>query len=214
MSNPDGVLAAIDACLDDYELSDDAMRWAPDEPDPAPDDGLCPYCSHGLPLHLRDCDGFFVCSRSLYELPSCTACQEAQGLLQHSATALTEWIDRCSRDLFRSPLPSWQRAYLNIAEGETFVTAGEYVLTVERTATALSGFVGELQEAARAALGGLGKAFTPFFAATRSALHKGAYSGDRKHYRRCPTCNPRGFPKPLPINGHEYHRRQRRRNRR
>lgn len=29
----DGVLAAIDACLDDYAVSDDAMRWAPDEPD-------------------------------------------------------------------------------------------------------------------------------------------------------------------------------------
>ncbi|MFI6510088.1 hypothetical protein ACIBCT_20990 [Streptosporangium sp. NPDC050855] len=34
MSNPDGVLAAIDACLDDYYVSDDAMRWAPDEPEP------------------------------------------------------------------------------------------------------------------------------------------------------------------------------------
>ncbi|MFD9950899.1 hypothetical protein ACFWYW_59210 [Nonomuraea sp. NPDC059023] len=33
MSNPDGVLAAIDACLEDA-LSEDAMRWAPDEPDP------------------------------------------------------------------------------------------------------------------------------------------------------------------------------------
>jgi len=33
VSNPDGVLAAIDACLEDA-LSDDAMRWAPDEPAP------------------------------------------------------------------------------------------------------------------------------------------------------------------------------------
>ncbi|MEU6725527.1 hypothetical protein ABZ917_17610 [Nonomuraea wenchangensis] len=33
MSNLDGVLEAIDACLDDY-LSPDAMRWAPGEPDP------------------------------------------------------------------------------------------------------------------------------------------------------------------------------------
>lgn len=37
MSNPDGVLAAIDACLDDYYVSDDAMRWAPDEPEPEPE---------------------------------------------------------------------------------------------------------------------------------------------------------------------------------
>lgn len=32
-SSADGVLAAIDACLDDYAVSDDAMRWAPDEPE-------------------------------------------------------------------------------------------------------------------------------------------------------------------------------------
>lgn len=34
MNNPDGVLAAIDACLHDYDVGPDAMRWAPDEPDP------------------------------------------------------------------------------------------------------------------------------------------------------------------------------------
>jgi hypothetical protein len=39
MANPDGVLAAIDACLHDA-LSEDAMRWAPDEPDPTPGYGL------------------------------------------------------------------------------------------------------------------------------------------------------------------------------
>lgn len=69
MSNPDGVLASIDACLDDYELSDDAMRWAPDEPDPTPEDGLCPYCFHELSAHPQVWDGAFVCSRSLFDPP-------------------------------------------------------------------------------------------------------------------------------------------------
>ncbi|WP_162794819.1 hypothetical protein [Nonomuraea lactucae] len=36
MADSDGVLAAIDACLDDYAVSDDAMRWAPDQADPTP----------------------------------------------------------------------------------------------------------------------------------------------------------------------------------
>lgn len=36
MADADGVLAAIDSCLDDYEVSDDAMRWAPAAPDPTP----------------------------------------------------------------------------------------------------------------------------------------------------------------------------------
>lgn len=37
MPDADGVLAAIDSCLDDCAVSDDAMRWAPDEPDLARD---------------------------------------------------------------------------------------------------------------------------------------------------------------------------------
>lgn len=37
----------------------------------------------------------------------------------------------------------------------------------------------------------------------------------KRHRRRCAVCNPAGFPPPLCVNGHEYHRRQkaRRRNR-
>lgn len=34
MSNPDGVLDAIDSTLRDYSISSDAMRWAPDVPAP------------------------------------------------------------------------------------------------------------------------------------------------------------------------------------
>ncbi|HZX37996.1 MAG TPA: hypothetical protein VFF37_06620 [Streptomyces sp.] len=33
----------------------------------------------------------------------------------------------------------------------------------------------------------------------------------RRHRRHCRVCNPAGFPRPLPINGHEYHRRTRNR---
>jgi hypothetical protein len=35
----------------------------------------------------------------------------------------------------------------------------------------------------------------------------------RKHRARCHSCNRRGNPRPLPINGNEYRRRTRRRNR-
>ncbi|MFI7125966.1 hypothetical protein ACIBQ1_09750 [Nonomuraea sp. NPDC050153] len=125
MSNPDGVLDAIDACLDDYALSEDAMRWAPDEPVPA-----------------------------------------------------------------SMPVPSVEMltAFSAFAEG------------LARTATALAE--------------GIGNSLAPALKGMQTAFHKQARHGDRKHYRHCPTCNPAGFAKPLPINGHEYHRRQRRRNRR
>lgn len=58
MPDTDGVLAAIDACLEDIDVSHDAMRWAPNEPDPIPGqywhpleqkwlvwpEGACPSC--------------------------------------------------------------------------------------------------------------------------------------------------------------------------
>jgi hypothetical protein len=158
MSNPDGVLEAIDACLGD-SLSPDAMRWAPGEPDPT-------------------------------EQPAYTP-----GGVVWAGDAL-RWATTLS-----SP-------------HEVFVTAGAHTLALERAATALSEFAGEVQSAAQSALGAFGKAFAPFFTTTQAALHRAAHRDDRAHSRRCPTCNPRGFPKPLPINGYEYHRRQRRRNRR
>ena len=127
MTDTDGVLAAIDACLDDYEVSDDAMRWAPDEPEPTP----------------------------------------------------------------------------------TFSPA-----RIAANASAFVEAVNGMRCAAQAMLESFGKTFGPFLSATQSAMHRSVYSSDRKHARRCPTCNPRGFPKPLPINGHEYNRRRRARARR
>jgi hypothetical protein len=144
---------------DDYAVSDEAMRWAPDEPAPAEEP---PY---------------------------------APGSVVWSGDAL-RWATTLS-----SP-------------HEVFVTAGAHTLALERAATTLSEFAGEVQSAAQAAAGAFGKAFAPFFTATQAALHKAAHRDDRAHHRRCPACNPYGFPKPLAIDGHEYHRRQRRRNKR
>lgn len=103
MPDTDGVLAAIDACLEDYGVSEDAMRWAPDEPGPTamsagdyvPQAGgwpildplesivrplsaanwqLCPVCCHVLASHPADGTGTYFCSRSLTEPPSCRDC--------------------------------------------------------------------------------------------------------------------------------------------
>ena len=74
----------------------------------------------------------------------------------------------------------------------------------------LSAFTAMMTRAAEA-VGSVGKALSPLLDGARAAFHVVAYQGDRKHRRRCPTCNPAGFPKPLSINGHEYNRRRRRR---
>jgi hypothetical protein len=103
MPDADGVLASIDACLEDYAVSEDAMRWAPDEPEPtamsadnygpqangwpildplesivrpvsAAEWQLCPVCCHVLASHRADGTGTYYCSRSLTEPPSCRDC--------------------------------------------------------------------------------------------------------------------------------------------
>jgi hypothetical protein len=201
MSNPDGVLAAIDACLDDYALSDDAMRWAPEEPDPTEQTAYAPggvvWSGGGWPV-IRD---------------------EAADLLRWSTdiSPAREAIvtDSAFSELLRIRMPDSTgniHRVVSVAPGDRF--GGEYVLTLEPAAVALSEAMASMGRAAETALEGFGKAFGPILSATQAAMHKATYRDNRKHIRRCPTCNPRGFPKPLPINGHEYHRRQRRRNRR
>lgn len=163
MSNPDGVLAAIDACLDDYELSDDAMRWAPGEPDATPEDGLALW-------------GEYLNGDRLYR----TTTPPYEFVMRHGAPLV-------------APDVLQRLAVSPCVDGSAFVA---------------------IVRAAETALEGFGKAFGPVLSATAREMHRAAHRDDRAHYRHCPTCNPRGFPKPLPINGHEYHRRQSRRNRR
>lgn len=279
MSNPDGVLDAIDACLEDYELSPDAMRWAPEEPGPTPQS--VPLGGQ-LARFVEESTGLAVMDWQRHYLNVLTPAVEAGTLTWDSDLtppreaifdAISAELETPSRDgLLRITMPDASETchrVVSVTPGETpgefvltlepatedamgrvpdepdpapegsyapggvawsgdalrwaatlsparevFVTAGEYTLALERAATALSEFAGEVQSAVQAAAGAFGKAFAPFVATTRAALHRAAHEGDHVHRRRCPTCNPYGFPKPLPINGHEYHRRQRRRNRR
>lgn len=45
-------------------------------------------------------------------------------------------------------------------------------------------------------------------------MWRSTLSGSRQHRRRCRRCNPRGNPRPLPIDGRAYARRRRARVRR
>jgi hypothetical protein len=299
MSNPDGVLAAIDACLDDYAVSDDAMRWAPDEPDPTPES--VPF-GEQIARFAEQNTGFPVMDWQRHYLNALTPAVEAGTLTWDSDLtppreaifdAISAELETPSRDgLLRITMPdasetchrvlsmtpgeipgefvltlepanqdamgrvpdepdpapegsyapggvAWSGGRWPITrdepgdalEWETTVTptgqaiasalvptSGELLLIVmpdvEHAVSALSGIFNELRSAAETALEGFGKAFAPVLSATANGMHRAAYRDDRKHIRRCPACNPYGFPKPLPVNGHEYHRRQRRRSKR
>jgi hypothetical protein len=166
MANPDGVLDAIDACLEDH-LSEDAMRWAPDEPDPTP-----PF---------------------------------------RGVTAAHTFIDETGTAL-SAATAGWPVIRDDAADVLEWSTA--IVLTIEPAVTRFTEAMEGMRRAAETALAGFGETFAPFLSATQASAHRALYSNDWKHHRRCPTCNPTGFPKPLAIDGHEYNRRRRRRNRR
>lgn len=199
MTDTDGVLAAIDACLDDMDVSEDAMRWAPDEPDSTPK--RSPFAEH-----LAQ----FVEHYSDFRMPVWQ-----RHYLNAVIPAVEVAADLPARDgLLRINMPDSSESFhrvLSVTPGESL---GEYWLTIEPAVTVFTEAADRLRRAAETALEGFGKAFGPVLSATQAALHRGTYEGDRKHFRRCPTCNPAGFPKGMSIDRADYHRRQRSRSRR
>ncbi|MEV0994633.1 hypothetical protein [Nonomuraea sp. NPDC050202] len=212
MANPDGVLAAIDACLHDA-LSEDAMRWAPDEPDPTP-----PFrgvtASHtfideagtalsaaraGWPI-IRD-DAADVLEWSSVITPVREALVAAR--------ELADWASSPGDGLLRISMPDSSESFHRVVGVTPGEALGEYVLTLEPAVTAFSEFATGMRRAAETALSGFGEAFGPFLSATQAAMHSVAFRDNRKHYRRCPTCNPAGFPKGMRIDRSEYRRRRR-----
>jgi|GEM_PF-4388901 len=298
MTNADGVLASIDACLDDV-LSEDAMRWAPDEPDPTPES--VPL-GEQIARFAEQNTGFTVMDWQRHYLNALTPAVEAGTLTWDSDLtppreaifdAISAELETPSRDgLLRITMPDASETCHRVVSVTPGEIPGEFVLTlesatedavgripdepdpapeglyapggvawsgggwpiirdepsdalewettvtptgqaiasalmptsgellliampdVEPAVSALSGIFNELRSAAETALEGFGKAFGPFLSTTAREMHRAAYRDDRAHYRRCPTCNPAGFPKPLTVNGHEYNRRRRRRSRR
>lgn len=216
MTDTDGVLASIDACLYDY-LSPDAMRWAPDEPDPTPVvDGASVTHTFideaGTALSAATAGWPVIRDDAADVLEWSTAISPAREVI---FDAIPSELETPSRDdLLRLLMPEPRgilHMMLSTPPAESF---GEIVLTIEPAVTRFTEAMEEMRRAAETALAGFGKTFAPFLSATQASAHRALYSGDRKHRRRCPTCNPAAFPKPLAINGNEYNRRRRRRSRR
>lgn len=214
MTDVDHILAAIDSCLEDETVSEDAMRWAPDEPDPTPeDDSLIDQMVRFVEEHLDfPVYGHRAVAWSGREWP--IARDNTANALGWSST-ISAARDAVSAELgaldglLRISMPDASESFHRVVDVTPGETLGEYVLTLEPVGAALSEFAGGLSGAAASALAGFGQAFGPVVSATQAVLHQVAYRDDRKHYRRCPTCNPAGNPKPMSINRAEYRRRRR-----
>lgn len=203
MADTDGVLAAIDACLEDWSVSDDAMRWAPDEPDPTPEGAYGPGA-----VGWSGAVGERFLNPDMLTWPSTIL--RTQGVVFGAIGDDPE--APVQGELVRFTLPdssSTLHRLVSVTPGESF---GEFVLTIEPAVTRLTEAAESMRRTAETALASFGKAFGPFLSATQAAMHRALYSNEWKHHRRCPVCNPRGFPKPLVIDGREYNRRRRGRN--
>jgi hypothetical protein len=107
---------------------------------------------------------------------------------------------------------SWESPYFELVRPTLAAMAAEEAEQFRRWAEA------EAEELARGtqALGeALATALTPVLRAAVEAFHDlGAALEPRRHRDRCRSCNQRGNPGPLAVNGHEYRRRSLARKRR
>lgn len=82
MTDTDGVLAAIDACLHD-SLSPDSMRWAPDEPDPTPAVEAQASFADALTLSLMTYEPLRRQVSGIHTMETSTAWDPSEGSVVH-----------------------------------------------------------------------------------------------------------------------------------
>ncbi len=91
---------------------------------------------------------------------------------------------------------------------------GAFLADFQPVADAFGGFVEAMRRAAEVTVRDFGKTLLPHpDSLHRAAMQLTSPEEMRKHRPRCRACNPHGNPRPLVINGSEYARRRRRRNR-
>jgi hypothetical protein len=122
VSTPDEVLDAIDQALDDYAVSEDAMRWTPEPPEQESVPGGEPYRRHfnrstqsvwygivgadGAVAEWRRIEGWVVTDEGLLRGSS----PEAAAIPDVPGDAIISWVDRHARDGFI--LESWQQDFV------------------------------------------------------------------------------------------------------
>lgn len=197
MNDPDETLSAIDAAIEgwngyDGTVSPDAMRWAPEAPEPEWR-GTEPSITIIDEVHHWDTtrDLFAAASGSVFV-----------GAPDGSWTNIGYMTDG---DLDLGDLEGGEassRVWLRRTVPQTVT------LTV---APDTSGFV----EALRLAFGAVATELAKSIRRSHAKLAPLTYGEDyRRHRRTCRDCNPEGNPKPLKVDGREYARRRKNRRRR
>lgn len=267
MTDVDRTLAAIDEAIDGYvtwdpAVSDDAMRWAPEEmeePDQSEHSAglaeairlafncrfMSPAGAPALRLRAQDPTGWLhvagyrsTCTQEQIQAWFDNASHSDREILQPPTTVdpprqfppcMACGAPADSVRLFDEDRVSFSPCGCELRVVEPIIRRSPFASPasseqVER----LNAWAAEMSQGMRRALRPLGQfskavaSVSMAFGAVRDANHARMAPrlfGDdyRRHRRRCPICNPNGFPKPLAANGREYTRRthaRRRRNRR
>jgi hypothetical protein len=193
MTGPDETLAAIDEAIEgwtgeDYSLSPDAMRWAPEPPEPRT---TCwdPPPSRTPPRTFSPRAG------RLYFAPAGTSLNAPINEWTEIGTALADGLEYSMDGPEADQEEGWQSVQ------ESMTTA------IVRVRAQWEGFV--------RAVAPLAKQFARASEATHVAVAPNIYGSEyRRHRRGCRVCNPAGNPKPLKVDGADYARRRKNRRRR
>ena len=232
MTDPDETLSAIDAAIEgwngyDGTVSDDAMRWAPEPPEPPERRrrGAEPTLMIRDEMHHHAALDSNQISRAqlgrIYIAPLGTAATNATPDGEWTATdwatdgSLSLDSDRLLDGAARDHMPVWSGARGSWSQAAT-------VTLTPSQERALRTWAQEWTEQVRRQHAGITRAFRRLhrnLLETAEKAHAGFAPltyGDAygKHRRRCRSCNPAGNPKPLNVNGADYARRRKNRRRR
>lgn len=216
MIDPDETLSAIDAALeawtgDDDAVSDDAMRWAPEEPEQT-SLGAEPTLTIVDELHhffRADVD------RLNEALGNARVSVAPRGTMCTNATPNGEWTQ-----------VGWTAASSFAADGDDReftpqswgATQPLAVSVPVRHTEVFVQFAEEMRrqhERMVADIRRFGGAFAKVTARWHANLAPMTFGHEyRRHRRRCRACNPAGNPRPLKVNGADYARRRKNRRRR
>lgn len=216
MTDPDETLSAIDAAIEgwngyDDSVSDDAMRWAPEQPKRE-------WRGAEPTLTIRD-EVNHISAGPVYVAPAGTPpdlnSREWRQIGWATDGAMSEDSDRLLEEADHHDIPIWpgppgvwsQEARVTLAPAQERALRTWAQAWVDQVHRQHTGLRRAFQRLHRHLLETAEKAHAGFAPLT----YGDAYG---RHRRRCRSCNPAGNPKPLKVNGADYARRRKNRRRR
>lgn len=209
MTDPEETLSAIDAAIEgwngyDDSVSDDAMRWAPANPEPEWPD-VEPTMTFVDEVHHwshAPASGVFMAPRgTMYTNAT------PDGSWTEIGSTAEDWGVLGESDGADEDPPTWPP----MPTSQTFTLTPEQVETLRH----FTDHIRRQHDTMRRAIQGFAKSLLKVVGRTHATMAPAMYGdGYRRHRRNCRACNPAGNPKPLNVDGREYARRRKNRSRR